>query len=666
MSTLFQQRLAALQAKVGATVTASSPAPEAPVAAPQPGAIVCATTVDDGAKAELRQLDLLSVYRRWFNPQTVRQGGGNEVNCSCFNTTFHQRGDKNPQFGINTEKQTYHCHACNISGDIIDLAANYYGLADGDHRVPHDRVHEAVKEAGEELLGMTFSYSTGGGWQRVPEFDPLLMSTPPAAVAAATSPANGAAPSGGFVIGTLDPVGPAQTYTNSLPSDLAALLPEPMEGPSTLPKSVLAAGIPLDWRKVVPQGTAMHRYLDIVTADDSPEEYHFWQILMLIGLICGKDVGLVDAEIVYGNLLVCVVGQTGVGKSRPERHIKRLIDASLPFNEKISASTGIRVISGAGSGEYMLKEFHHQIPDPQAKNAPKGVVVPDLVHPGVRGLVKWSELSEMIGKASAKGATVREKVMELYDAAGDISFGSVTAGKTVVRDPFGSVTTTTQPEAIRRLLSRDEVASGFLNRWVFASGVPKQPEERGTIIDVTPVAPDVQAVQRWATGMRMNHRGLIDLTADADAEFRRFIRHEIVPLKFTDPLYARGDLLFKKLCLLLAANSLEFTISLDTVERAKIVFAYVIRCQEFFGAALAHSEENDIEDAIIEKIAESVAKVGEGLPGWKIVQSLSKKYGSEEVKRGIRSLEQTNRIELLTPNRPGPGRKPKLYYIASE
>ncbi|WKW85455.1 DNA primase [Rhodococcus phage Reynauld] len=669
MSSDFAAKLAALRAQVP---TAPAPAPT-----PTPQASGGASTTDDGAKAELRRLDLLPIYRSWFHPIAERPGTGDEVNLSCFNTTFHGRGDRNPQFGINTRKQTYYCHACNVSGDIVDLAAVHYGFADANYRCPDDQVHVAVKEAGTELLGMQFSM-TPAGWQRVPQFTALTMAgvqapqaaQPPVPPVPAPSPASrgadGATAPTGMVFGTLNVgavPGPGDDQTNLLPADLAELLPAPVLNPDD---EVLGAGIPLDWRSIVPEGTLMRQYLETVTTDDSPEEYHFWQILTLVGLLCGKDVGLLDAEIVYGNLLVCIVGQTGVGKSRSDRHIERLIDAAVPFNDKIAASTGIMKISGAGSGEYMMKEFHHAIPDPAVNPQKPSDKVPLLVHPGVRGRVKWSELSEMIGKAAATGATVREKIMELYDAAGDVTFGSVTAGKTHVKNPFGSVVTTTQPESIKRLLSRDQIQSGFLNRWVFASGVPKPVIERGILIDVTPVKPAVLQVQQWAQGRRQHARGLLDLTPDGDVELRRFIREEIVPLKRADPLYGRNDLLFKKLCLLLAANAMEFAVSLDTVLRAEKVFGYVVRCQELFGAAMSHSESSEIQDAVLEKIKENFAKTGEGMAGHAIVKALRRKYNGDDVKKVLRDLESLGRLEQLSPNRSGPGRRPKLYYITED
>lgn len=652
----FAARLAALRSQVGESEPIAPP--PTPAAASTGPAVPSGPTTDDGAKAELRRLDLLPIYRRWFRPAAERPGGGDEVNLSCFNTAFHTGGDQHPQFGINTAKNTYHCHACGASGDIIDLAANYFGFADGDLRCPHDKVHEAVKFAGEELLGMSF-HMTPAGWQRVPQFVPLNVSMTPAAAPPPSTAALAPPPPGHVQLVQFEG-GPARPShaDKELPEDLAARLPAPAEsGP--IDESEMAAK--LDWRDLIPQHTPLYRYLDVVTKDDSPEEYHFWNFMLLIGLICGKDVGLMDSEIVYGNFLMCIVGQTGVGKSRSERHLGRLIEAAAPFDYDAFDSKGVKIISGSGSGEYMLREFQHSTPDPRSTKAQQ---MPDLIHPGVRGLAKWSELSEMIGKASNSGATVREKIMELYDASGDIAFGSITSGRTVVKSPFGSVATTTQPAAIRKLLDKNEIKSGFLNRWLFISGTRKKMHPRGSLVDIKPIVPEVKKLRAYADTIASSQRGIIDLEPDAGDAYDAFLTDSIQAMKMADDLYARLDLTFKKITLLLAANSFETAVSLQTVETAKAVFAYLVRCYELFGASLVDTEEHELHEAILGKIRTKLAKTPtEGLAGHEIVKLLKRKYPAEQVRAGLRALRELDQIYDAQPPRPGPGRKPTLYYI---
>lgn len=643
-----QQNTGSVVAPPPTIFTPASPASIAAVVQP------VSETLDDGAKRELRQLPLLDVYIKWFAPESVRQGGGDEVNCSCFNTSFHRGGDRNPQLGFNTAKNTYYCHACGVTGDIVDLAAVYWGFCDANWQCPDSDVHEAVRNAGEELLGMTFR-STSAGWQRVPEYQSVavLPTTPTLTLGSFVGPAVAPSAMPTLTLGTFSTGMPPAGVVAELPPDLT--IPPPLEtGIVDTPSNDNI----LEWRDFVPNHTPLRRYMDITTVDDSPEEYHFWNFLTLIGLILGKDVGLVDTEIVFGNLLVCAVGQTGVGKSRSERHLTKLIQAAIPFDPRSDSSKGVKIITGSGSGEYMMAEFSHSIPDPRANKANK---LPDIVHPGVRGLVKWTELSEMIGKSSATGSTVREKVMELYDAAGDVGFGSRTHGTTIVKSPFGSVFTTTQPESIRHLFSMRDSKSGFLNRWIFVSGTRKKLHPRGTPVDTTVMRPEIIKLQAWANEIALHRRSLHDLKPDAADAFIDYITGRLEPLKYTDPLYSRLDLTFKKITLLMSANLMEDAVSVEAVEQAKVVLEYVIRCFERFGAALASTELSDIQQEIIDYL--SVRP--EGYPGYKIADGLKRKCPDKSATlKALKELEQLGRVHLVPPPpKPGPGRKRAPVYV---
>lgn len=662
----FRARLAALKADniaKGYSLSGTTPAPAVsqPVSvtpAPSSPAIPQTGGLDDGAKRELRQLPLLDIYIKWCAPASVRPGGGDEVNVSCFNTDFHRGGDTNPQLGFNTAKNTYYCHACQITGDIIDLAAYYWGFCDSNYKCPDQDVHLAVRNAGETLLGMTFK-QTAAGWQRVQEYRPvatlpvaapapLTLGTfmnPPAVHVSATTPA--------LTLGTFLPSMPPTGSPTELPDDIE--IPPPAEtgiDTSLNPDNVL------EWRDFVPAHTPLHRYMEVTSVDDSPEEYHFWNFLTLIGLILGKDVALVDTEPVLGNLLICVVGQTGVGKSRSERHLTKLINAAVPFDLLSDSSKGVKVISGAGSGEYMMGEFVHKIADPRATKSNK---MPDIVHPGVRGLVKWSELSAMIGKSSVIGSTVREKVMELFDAAGDISYGSRQAGTTLVRSPFGSVFTTTQPDSIRHLVSLRDARSGFLNRWIFVSGTAKKLHPRGVPVHAEVVKPEVVKLQSWANEVALHRRGLIDLDPTAVDIFVDYITDRLAPLKMADPLYSRLDLIFKKVTLLLSANMMEDAVSIDAVNQAKIVTEYVIRCYEKFGASLTSTELSDLQQEIIDYLS---VRPG-GLAGYKIADGMRRICSDKSMTlKALKELEQLGRVHLVPPPpKPGPGRKGASVYI---
>lgn len=706
--TSFQARLSALRQETGASAIPESTIPAQSI----PPKEKKGSGLDDGAKAELRQLPLLPIYRRWFDPQSERVGGNDEVNLSCFNTAFHTGGDKNPQFGINTVLNVYKCHACEFSGDIIDLAANYFGYADSDGKCPQFEIDEVVKLAGEELLGMSFR-KTAAGWQRIPQWTPLNPG-----IQQSAAPVNGTASATGAVVqppgsvptetytgsAVTPPVAPSSVVTHAVATAPVSQTPAPIglgsiaapRPPSMTPdmstyqppvvdissrieeeaKAVSEeeaeefrlsqANFSLDWRSLVPENTPLRRYMTIVSEDDTPEEFHFWNFMSLIGLTLGKKAFIPDVKPVYGNLLSCIIGRTGQGKSRSEGFIAELIKKGAFFNDQDHMTNGIKVISNPGSGEYMIKQFIHEVPDP-TKPAVKGKQ-PMLTNPSVKGLVRWPEMSTMIGKASGKGSIVRQMVIELYDVPTTIGGGSFSNGEYGAENPYGSVATTTQLDAIRNLVSGDDAASGFLNRWIFILGKPKQFQPWGKPIDISPCVADVKTLTNWAESKYRSSQGWHPLDNDAAERATRFLLDTVEPLQHESNMLARSVLLFKKLMLLFSANMLEEKVSVAAVQQAEIAFRYLIDCLRHIGIRISTSEYESLESAVREFIIEGGPT---GITARDLRRKLKRRDASwttEVVNRHLDTMEKAGVCELRMIGQPPgkPGRPMKRWMLTEE
>ncbi|URG17480.1 DNA primase [Rhodococcus phage Mbo2] len=685
----FQARLAALRESQAAAV----PQPVSP-AQPVISAPKTEGTLDDGAKSALRELDLLTVYKRWFNPVSERQGGNDEVNLSCFNDDFHKNGDRNPQFGINTRTNVYYCHACEVSGDIIDLAANHYGYADGNHKCPPDLVHVAVKDAGTELCGFKFKPSKAG-YQRenirtidvgavaggkpvsVPPVVPPAAAVPapdaggdPAAPGSGESgrqavpvpalnlgpaPAAPGKPAGGLVLATFAPRNASATPNLAgFTPPAAALAPAAPSQQGTDPdpedddERILAADFGLDWRSLVPENTPLRMYLDIVTADDSPEEFHFWNFMSLIGLTMGKKVFIPDGSPVFGNLFTCVIGRTGLGKSRAEKPLNSLILKAAKFDEDDHQTNGIRVVKNPGSGEYIMKQFGHEVPDPAS---PPGQKRPNMLrNASVKALIRWPEMATMVGKSAGRGSIISQTIIELYDCPDHIGGGSLTNGTYGADNPFGAVATTTQLDAIRKLVSGDDVASGFLNRWLFVIGPEKPVQPFIRILDMDPMVPHVKRLLDWSERRNRVAGGHQWFTDDALLEARRFLIEVAHPLEKEDAILARSMVTFKKLCLLFSANMMEDGISLAAVKQAEVAFDYLIDCLKHIGVRIARSEGEIHEQAIMDHIRKFPLS-SDMLKQSQIRQKVSRKQGidPELVDRLLERLEGLGVIEKFVP-----------------
>jgi hypothetical protein len=451
-------------------------------------------------------------------------------------------------------------------------------------------------------------------------------------------------------------------YTGPRPEDV------PEDDDSAEDLRVRMGHFTLEWRNLVPQDSPLYRYMDLVSTDDTPEEFHFWNFMSLIGLICGKKVFIPDAKPVYGNLLTCIIGRSGQGKSRSEGFISDLIQKAAPFDPNDHLTSGIKVIKNPGSGEFLAKEFIHEVPDPTVPVAKATRKVPMLRNPSVKALVRWPEMSTMIGKSATKGSIVQQTVIELYDVPNTIGGGSLTNGSYSAENPFGSIATTTQLESIRNLVTTSDAASGFLNRWIFVIGKEKQFIPRQKPIDVSPMKHDVEMLTKWAESKFRNDGGWLDLEQSAGVAWDEFLVTRARPLEMSEGhMLARSTLLFKKLCLLFSANMMEDKISVASIEQAKIAFEYLIDCLKHIGARVATNEVEEVESIVIDFIK---SKGSDGATPSDIRKLVKRKVVSQttdSVNRFLKVLEEADMIALRAipqpANRVG---APKKRYFVSE
>jgi hypothetical protein len=71
------------------------------------------------------------VYHQVYPSGTTKPGtNSSEIICNCPFPGNHKNGDKNPSFSLNTEKNTFYCHGCNIGGNVIQLVQSVLGKSD--------------------------------------------------------------------------------------------------------------------------------------------------------------------------------------------------------------------------------------------------------------------------------------------------------------------------------------------------------------------------------------------------------------------------------------------------------------------------------------------------------------------------------------------------------
>lgn len=551
----------------------------------------------------LANVDIIDAYRRWCGKMEPKVGRRREsIKVSCPNPAHR---DANPSAWINLDKQVYNCRPCgDLGGDAYTIAAYHFG-----YPVPgyQDREHfpklrrDMARDLGYEVT------ITPAGREIATEAELVEEEEPPATAEIIEFPAP----------------------------------PDPMGDPQSLH---------IDWAEMIPRDSFLWRYLNITTKTDLPEQYHFWCGLMALAAATGDDVVLEGDPDVKPNLYVCLYGPSGIGKSRALRMLIELLQAALPYDHDDPISTGIRIAPEPGSGEALIDLFSKIEIDP---TDPKTV----MGYRQVRGLITFPELADLTAKGSRTGSTMKSKVIELYDGAPEIATSSRATGIIRAHRPYCLMASTTQPKAIRDLLSQTDADSGFVNRWVFAGGAlkPLQSYSRKEY-DPEPLVRPLQTIRSWAShGRRM----VID--GDAFAAWDDFFRAEIEPVRTdsnANPLLIRGDLTLKKLMLLFAANDMERHLTVEHVQMATSLWPYLRTTYQLLSSEIGVGEV----DACAEDILRIVAVHATPTPIGEIRRRLGRRHRREVVERALKLLVALSEVNEVAQPGPKRGGRPTVRY----
>lgn len=398
----------------------------------------------------------------------------------------------------------------------------------------------------------------------------------------------------------------------------------------------------------------------------------FWNCLCLISAVCGRDVAFPDEITVYSNIFTCIVGKTGGGKSRSESFLNKIVDNSVPFKYGDKDQRGVRIIEAPGGEVNLCKSFQHRFTPTNfsvGNGQPNARALP-LIVDNVRGIVRYPEFKTIAAKSSMSGSNLEPVLQQLYDTGNrPIGSQSSTNGDYTARDYFGIVNTTTQFKSIRNLMSKDQIASGFINRWIFVIGTPKKKISRGRVPDVSHLYNDVYKLSLWAKAIKDKQGGFIDLPSYNYPLFDDYVVDKAGACEDRSDMLGRSRLILKKLTLLLAINNQETVISDQTILDGQKLFEYTVRCAEFIEGNISYSPEAELEREIYETIksmqdiSASGHEIGPNIS--KVARKFRKRddVNGEKLERVIRMYERSGLLKQVKDTRPGPGRKLGTMYI---
>lgn len=566
----------------------------------------------------ISNIDILDAYTRWCGKMVPVAGSKREgIKVSCPNPSHP---DKDPSAWVNLDKQTWFCGGCQEGGDVYDIAAWHFnfpvpGYKDGES------FHRLRKSIAQDL-GYIVQTTLGGSTVLVAPEEELPRSTP-------------AAPS--------EPTSSVQSTVRTLSGP--ALEPDD-------PDDIVYPAI--EWKKVVPEDTFLAEWMKTCTVDDLPDEYYFWLGLMGLGFAIGRDTFLADRVPVYGNLFICLIGSTGMGKSRSTAALINLLREALPYDYSAPGNKGVKITPPPGSAEALIDQFSEPVHDPAD---PKKIAY----YAPVRGLVRFDEFASLAERANRMGSAMKPTLMEFYDANPTVELASRGSGHVICADPFCSTITTTQPGVLRLLLSRMDLASGFMNRWIFASGPPKQRFDwGGEELAIKDCVDPLRAVRAWSAGVKG-----INLADYPDARdvWRNFFHERLEAEQSNDEskLMTRVDLTFKKLILLLCANSRSVPTP-EIVEAAISMFDYLQASYLIPAKHVRSSKTTECQDAVLGTILKHFEKNKDWPSMRDIRRSLARRnYEADFMNKVVKALIEAGEIRELTVNNTGVGRSSVKY-----
>lgn len=407
----------------------------------------------------------------------------------------------------------------------------------------------------------------------------------------------------------------------------------------------------------VKENTFLDKWINATRNDPTPDDYNFWIGLIAVSLAAGHNVRMKNSQKdVVGNLAVCLLGPSGVGKSRSIFHFYTLIEDTISkFNASFCPPKGIKVIKTPGSGEYLVQEFSEEYePDPTSR-------IKELA--SVKALIEFNEFQQIASQMKRQGSTLGTRLMDLFDAPNTVQSGTRTYGRVEAYKPYATLLTTTQPSQLRRLINKDMVSSGFANRWIFPTGMPKDaPEFDEICTDLSSTYTYYSALNLWCDQTK-----IVTLTSDTRELANDFFIKNIKAATDKDEtnLLKRLSLTMKKLLLLNAINEMEEVITPEMFIRSMSVLEYILGTYGVSSDRIGESHYQEIERCILDAIQRHEKNnPGKGITASEIRRKYHRRnFETKDIVTVLDYLTKSGDIAAAA-SQQGPGRRTTRYRMA--
>lgn len=568
-------------------------------------------------KEELHRIGIVELYRRWCGKMEPRTKGRTEsIMVSC---PFPGHEDRDPSAWLNSDKDAGNCAMCG-GFDVFHLWAITHGYSKDDCK---GQTFNTIKTAIAQELGLAVVKSATGDDFVVP----------------------------------LEEAEEDEDEDDTEPSASVSILTHDDDDLDDKP----FIGLPIEWRTIFDQQTAeakksfMQLWMETYTQSDAPEEMIFWAGLVAVSMAVGNDAVLFDPyRPVRANLLVCLLGSTGTGKSFSIGPAIRTVRETFPWNHGTSGVVAIDPESSQAIQAALVSR-----PDPTDPQGQPGATP-------VRLLLHIDEFSSLISRGQRTGSTMKQAIQGLYDSPDDWGTTSKTSTLPQARGHFVSAVAGTQPGVLSELLDRRDARDGFLNRWIYGTGIPKPPVARHRTsipVDQQALEDRLRGIRNWA--LNGGDGRVLDFSPAADQIWEDFFHRRLARLRGNDA-FARIELVLKKLALLLAANTHKAEITEGVMLRTLQLYDYLFAGYKFVSGETKASqivkESDEIERVILRMTGKHpmttkgvlINKAKNSNPGMAPLMAWHKHFDSLVLNGDI--------IEVAKIKRDGPGRPFGPYY----
>lgn len=610
----------------------------------------------------IETLSFKEAYEKFCGKGAIKWSGADENNFVRCPNLHHE--DKKPSTWFRISTKVWKCGGCDDGGGIIDLVGATMGIAS-----VRDRKNKNYHDIRRHI-------ARAYGWTVFTRLDGTL------GVAAPGAPVRTQSAGGAFA--KLLRKAPANPEGNPAPAP--ASVPESEPGPesvvhdqhgsavSSAPTAPVLRLVPADqgdsgaddyaddgsegvpdipWRQIFTDETFIKAYMDANCQDDSSEMYHLWSALVAISMTTGREITLKDRDPIYGNLSICLLGDSGQGKTRSRGPLVRLLKTVMPYDEDqmIAAEIGALLVPNPKTGEGLTAAFAR----PETVPLGGGRVKINL-RGNVRGLAMFEEFSELVSLGKRAGSTIKETIMAGADC-GDTVMGGTTKGDGTytATDHFMSAWSSTQPDRLDDLLDKGDKSSGFLNRWVFVTGVKKERQLFGddTTIDQTRAQLFFKNIYNQTSSYGTYQIDMLDDAKEAFNAFLRTVVHPAMDTGKTDML-ARLNLIVRKLALLLTINAGLDKVTVPIIEQVKAFYPYLLETYRLIDSSVGRPTKSELEDYILKVVKTHQEKTGENITMGLLKDKTRKNklvrdYGGDAVHKALLVLKAWGDVDIHEP-----------------